>query len=164
MDVDAAARTARVSVGDARFTVERGTDGQGEATLVFGDGIVGVRPATGRRVVDTVTIAGRAHRVRRLPPPSRDHRPEVAPAGGAITAPMPGRIVRIHVSAGDDVAATQPLIVLEAMKMEHVIAAPSAGRVARLLVAVGDQVARGEPLAELAADGPEPTPTPERGA
>jgi len=164
VDVDAAARTARVSVGDAQFTVERGTDGHGGATLVFGDSVVGVRPATGRRVVDTVTVADRAHRVRRLPPPSRDHRPEVAPAGGAITAPMPGRIVRIHVTAGDDVAPTQPMIVLEAMKIENVIAAPSAGRVARLLVAVGDQVARGATLAELAADQPVPTPTPERGA
>ena len=96
--------------------------------------------------------------------PLASGRPEAASAGGAIVAPMPGRIVRIHVTQGDDVAATQPLIVLEAMKMEHVIAAPSAGRVARLLVAVGDQVTRGETLAELAADGPEPIPTPERGA
>ena len=120
------------------------------------------RPAAG--VVDTVTIAGGrtgcacCHRRRATTAP------RLRSAGGAITAPMPGRIVRINVAAGDDVAATQPLIVLEAMKMEHVIVAPSAGRVARLLVAVGDQVTRGEALAELAADGVEPTPTPERGA
>ena len=49
-------------------------------------------------------------------------------------------------------AANEPLLVLEAMKMEHVIAAAGAGRVAQLLVAVGDQVARGAPLVTLDAD------------
>ena len=47
---------------------------------------------------------------------------------------------------------SDPLLVLEAMKMEHVIAAAGAGRVSRLLVAVGDQVARGAPLVTLDAD------------
>jgi biotin carboxyl carrier protein len=62
---------------------------------------------------------------------------------------MPGRIVRIHVAEGDHVAANEPLLVLEAMKMEHVIAAPGAGRVGGLMVAVGDQVTRGAPLVAL---------------
>jgi 3-methylcrotonyl-CoA carboxylase alpha subunit len=51
------------------------------------------------------------------------------------------------------VAANDPLLVLEAMKMEHVIAASGAGRVSKLLVAVGDHVARGAPLVALERDG-----------
>ena len=77
---------------------------------------------------------------------------------------MPGRIVRVHVSEGDHVAANDPLLVLEAMKMEHVIAAAGAGRVSQLLVAVGDQVARGAPLVRRCdADRPARAPT-RRGA
>ena len=53
---------------------------------------------------------------------------------------MPGRIVRVHVAVGTHVVAADPLVVLEAMKMEHVIAATAPGRVVRLFVAVGDQV------------------------
>ena len=47
-----------------------------------------------------------------------------------------------------------PLVILEAMKMEHVIAASGAGRVARLHVAVGDQVVRGAPLVDLDDEAP----------
>jgi acetyl/propionyl-CoA carboxylase alpha subunit len=153
VDLAAATGTAAVTVSDARFAVALASDGGGEATLVIGDGEVGIRPAGGRRVVVTVTVAGRPHRVWPLPPPSREHRPDVAPLGGTIGAPMPGRIVRIHAAVGNLVDANDPLLVLEAMKMEHVIGAPSAGRISRVLVAVGDQVSRGEPLAELEADG-----------
>ena len=51
-------------------------------------------------------------------------------AGGRLTAPMPGRVVQLLVAAGDAVRAGQPLIVIEAMKMEHTIAAPRDGTVA----------------------------------
>ncbi|HEU0245125.1 MAG TPA: biotin carboxylase N-terminal domain-containing protein, partial [Candidatus Limnocylindrales bacterium] len=122
VDVDGAegvARVARIAVGDAAFVVRRTDDGTGDATLRLGDRVVGVRPSTGRRLVDTVRVDGRAHRVRPAPPPSREARVDVALAGGAIAAPMPGRIVRIHVGPGELVEATQPLLVLEAMKMEH---------------------------------------------
>ena len=67
---------------------------------------------------------------------------------------MPGRIVRIHVAEGDRVRPNAPLVILEAMKMEHVIAASGAGRVARLHVAVGDQVVRGAPLVDLDDEAP----------
>ena len=75
-------------------------------------------------------------------------------APDALSAPMPGRVVRIHVAEGDRVREHEPLVILEAMKMEHVIAAASPGRVARLHVAVGDQVQRGQPLVELDAATP----------
>ena len=112
-----------------------------------------VRPAIAGRLVDVVMIGDRAVRLRLAPPPEAD-RDEAARADhDALVAPMPGRIVRIHAGEGDHVAANDPLLVLEAMKMEHVIAASGAGRVTRLLVDVGDQVARGAALVELDAHG-----------
>jgi 3-methylcrotonyl-CoA carboxylase alpha subunit len=66
--------------------------------------------------------------------------------GGRLTAPMPGRIVAVHVSGGDKVKAGQGLMVLEAMKMEHVIAAPADGVVDAVRFAAGDQVNEGDEL------------------
>ena len=54
---------------------------------------------------------------------------------------MNGRVVAVEVAVGDTVTAGQPLLTLEAMKMEHVHAAPVAGKVVALNVAMGDQVA-----------------------
>ena len=70
-------------------------------------------------------------------------------AGGRLTAPMPGKVIAIHVAAGAAVEAGQPLLVMEAMKMEHTLTAPLAGRVAELLYAVGDLVAEGAELLRL---------------
>ena len=66
--------------------------------------------------------------------------------GGRLTAPMPGKIVAVLVAAGDTVEAGAPLVIMEAMKMEHTIAAPRDGVIDALLYAVGDQVADGAPL------------------
>ncbi len=66
--------------------------------------------------------------------------------GGRLTAPMPGKIVAVLVAAGDTVTAGAPLVIMEAMKMEHTIAAPRDGVIDALLYAVGDQVADGAPL------------------
>ena len=59
---------------------------------------------------------------------------------GAIVAPMPGLLKVVDVAQGDRVAKDQPLLVLEAMKMEHTLTAPRDGTVASVLAAVGDQV------------------------
>ncbi len=67
-------------------------------------------------------------------------------AGGALTAPMPGKVVAVLASAGQQVKKGDALVIMEAMKMEHTIAAPSDGRVADVLYQVGDQVADGAPL------------------
>ncbi|HWQ13388.1 MAG TPA: biotin carboxylase N-terminal domain-containing protein [Roseiflexaceae bacterium] len=74
-----------------------------------------------------------------------------ATAGGhaGLEAPMPGTVVKVLASEGQEVAAHQPLVVLEAMKMEHIVAAPHRGVVRRLHVAPGTLVARGAPLVEL---------------
>jgi len=67
-------------------------------------------------------------------------------ASGGLTAPMPGRVAAVHVKAGQGVFAGQPLIVVEAMKMEHTIHAPSDGKVAEIRFKTGDQVREGEVL------------------
>jgi 3-methylcrotonyl-CoA carboxylase alpha subunit len=65
---------------------------------------------------------------------------------GRLTAPMPGKVIAVLVEPGAVVEKGTPLIVMEAMKMEHTIGAPAAGKVAEVLYAVGDQVADGAQL------------------
>ena len=69
--------------------------------------------------------------------------------GGRLTAPMSGTIVAVMVRAGDVVQKGKPLVVLEAMKMEHAIVAPAAGRVKDVHFAVGDRVAEGADVVDL---------------
>jgi 3-methylcrotonyl-CoA carboxylase alpha subunit len=76
-----------------------------------------------------------------------------AAAGGdaKLAAPMPGRIVAVHVSAGESVRRGQKLVVLEAMKMEHTILAPADGTVERVRFKPGEQAAEGEELVVFVA-------------
>src|SRR6185369_7120991 len=62
---------------------------------------------------------------------------------GLVSAPMQGTIVSVEAREGDSVRAGQPLLVMEAMKMEHVIAAPVDGIVRRIGVAAGDTIFEG---------------------
>lgn len=81
--------------------------------------------------------------------------PDDAVAHGSLLAPMPGSVVRVGAAVGDNVTAGQPLIWLEAMKMEHTIAAPEDGVLAELNVAAGQQVEVGAVLARVETPGPE---------
>ena len=83
----------------------------------------------------------------RFPDPSE----QVAP--GSLLAPMPGSVVRIAVAQGDTVSAGQPILWLEAMKMQHQINAPADGIVAELLVHQGQQVEVGTVLAVVTTEG-----------
>jgi propionyl-CoA carboxylase alpha chain len=73
--------------------------------------------------------------------------PADAVSSGSLLAPMPGTVVGVAVTKGDHVAAGDPVLVLEAMKMQHTVSAPHAGTVTDLTVRPGDQVAAGEVLA-----------------
>jgi 3-methylcrotonyl-CoA carboxylase alpha subunit len=74
------------------------------------------------------------------------HAGDTEAAGGRLTAPMPGKVVAVIASNGQTVKKGEPLVIMEAMKMEHTISAPSDGLVEEVLYQVGDQVADGAPL------------------
>ena len=86
------------------------------------------------------------------PPPDIDvesHRPGAAHGESSVTAPMPGTVIRLEVSPGDSVRARQPLVVLEAMKMEIPVHSPFEGTVKAVHVGEGDRIAGGTLLVEL---------------
>jgi len=99
-----------------------------------------------------VDVDGRSVAIRVAPPPDVDRAARAASghlAGGPmeVISPMPGSVVAVHVANGAIVSAGDPIVTLEAMKMEHVVAAPIAGRVEGLAVRRADQVVRGQSLA-----------------
>jgi len=111
--------------------------------------------------VDLVQIGRRetappaARRPAARPAPTAVSTPPAMPrpsdeASGAVAAPLPGLVLRIEVAEGDTVQAGQPLLVMEAMKMENVVPAPHQGTVRRIYVAEGATVGEGEPLIEVA--------------
>ncbi|WP_304412211.1 biotin/lipoyl-containing protein, partial [Pandoraea sp. B-6] len=65
---------------------------------------------------------------------------------GRLTAPMPGKVIAVLAPAGTKVEKGAPLLVMEAMKMEHTISAPADGEIEEVLFAVGDQVPEGAQL------------------
>ncbi|MDA0339325.1 MAG: acetyl/propionyl/methylcrotonyl-CoA carboxylase subunit alpha [Proteobacteria bacterium] len=95
----------------------------------------------------TVLARGYAHRLERIDPSlSAD---DMDQAGGDIKAPLPGKITVVMVLQGDAVAKNQPLMTLEAMKMEHTMLATRDGTVTTLNIGPGDQVAEGTLLVSI---------------
>ncbi len=83
----------------------------------------------------------------RRKPPKLDTAKVPEATDGIVAAPMQGTIVKLHVKAGDSVAADDPICVLEAMKMENEVRSPVAGEVIELRVQAGDTVAPGAVIA-----------------
>ena len=73
-----------------------------------------------------------------------------------VSAPMPGKIVRVSAEPGAKVKRGQPLVVLEAMKMEHTLAAPADAKIESVDVAVGDQVREGAVLIRFGKPNKQP--------
>ena len=92
-----------------------------------------------------VHLNGRTYKWERIEPGSSGAEDE-----GGLVAPMPGKVLEVLVAQGDAVEAGTPLMVLEAMKMEHRIVAAADGTVAAVHYAAGDQVAQGAVLLDLA--------------
>jgi biotin carboxyl carrier protein len=162
-EVEIGGRARRVTidpVGDDRFRVTidgaaRVVDVQraGELGVSFIDVETGVSraalvspgPAAGEShvwldgQVAVATVDGRTARRRR-------HADRQADGAQEILAPMPGRVVRVLVGPGDAVEARQPVIVVEAMKMENELRAPKAGRVTQVTVTEGAPVEAGRLL------------------
>ncbi|MFE5654783.1 acetyl/propionyl/methylcrotonyl-CoA carboxylase subunit alpha [Streptomyces sp. NPDC056517] len=151
--------------------------GGSPAPLPFPLRVPGLEPVTaeappGTRVTDTtvtVTVDGITHTFHRAGNwlgrdgdswHVMDHDPVAAALSGAqhggadtLAAPMPGTVTVVKVAVGDEVEAGQSLLVVEAMKMEHVISAPHAGTVTELDVTPGSTVAMDQILAVVSATG-----------
>jgi len=99
-------------------------------------------------------VAGRSVAIRLAPPPDEARAARAAASHGGtgpaeLVAPMPGAVLTVHRTAGETVEAGEPIVTLEAMKMEHIVAAPRAGTVGDVAVRPGDQVTRGQRLASV---------------
>jgi biotin carboxyl carrier protein len=102
-------------------------------------------------------LAGRSVAFRLAAPPDVDAAARAAVAHGVIgatgpvdvVAPMPGAVLAVHAAVGDAVTPGDPIVTLEAMKMEHAVVATIAGHLGELLVAPADQVTRGQRLATI---------------
>ena len=99
-----------------------------------------------------VDVGGRSVAFRVAPPPDVDRAARAAGshhAGGPmeVVSPMPGSVIAVHLANGAIVETGDPIVTLEAMKMEHVVAAPIAGRLQGITVRRADQVSRGQVLA-----------------
>jgi len=70
-------------------------------------------------------------------------------AQGQLKAPMPGKIIAVHVKAGDEVTHGQALVVLEAMKMENELKAPVSGRISNVSATEGSSVEKNQLLIEI---------------
>jgi len=128
----------RIDLDDDRTTLEgRILDvGPDHVRLEIGGLALGCRVST---VGDTTWVNSPVGQTTLVEAPRFPDSAHTATAGGP-TAPVPGRVVTVEVSAGDAVAAGATLVVLEAMKVEHRITASAAGVVAEVLVAPGDNV------------------------
>ncbi len=105
-------------------------------------------------LVDVFTTEG--HAQGRLLPPDQALPVDQGSAGtDTVGAPMPGRVLQVMAQVGNVVLAGQPLLVLEAMKMEHTLCAPRAGQLSTCLCAAGDQVQEGHELMRLAPLAPQ---------
>ena len=146
--------------GRAQLAVADGSDdgsGRGSERVVeLSEGLQDVLPTvvegTGVDRVAHVDIEGRSVAFGLARPPDVDRAARAAGehhAGGPVSvlSPMPGNVLMVHVTAGQAVAAGDPIATLEAMKMEHLVTAPIGGRIVELNLQRADQVTRGQLLA-----------------
>jgi 3-methylcrotonyl-CoA carboxylase alpha subunit len=96
-----------------------------------------------------ISLNGASHTLAKPPPPNLYRTGPAGTDAASLMAPMPGTVVRVSVSEGEEVEEGQILLVLEAMKMEQSVRAPHAGRVASLPYGEGDLVPGGAVLAEI---------------
>jgi 3-methylcrotonyl-CoA carboxylase alpha subunit len=150
----APARSLTIRQGDDKTTARIHVAANGDVSVSFGDGRQGIRPPRGREAAarwpgHVTVFAGAASHTFAIDDPF-DHA-EAANAGSdALRAPMPGLVKLVRAVAGDQVVKGQPLLVLEAMKMEHVIAAPQDGTIEEI-AAEGAQVTDGTVLVRFAS-------------
>ncbi len=139
----------RVGAHDVRYRYDR-TGKIAEVLvddLAFGDARQPALNLIETEIVGDVVFVARG--LYRFQVPPRYAPPDDAGRAGSTVAPMPGSILRVDVSVGDVVVAGQPLLAMEAMKMEHQVVSPVAGTVAEVFVRAGQQVDSDQPLVRI---------------
>ncbi len=148
----AGSNSFRITLDGAAHAVDVVRVGDTGLSLLFGDGHRSVEAqvvaggAPGEKLVwldgvsESATIDGRRARRGGGPGAPRDN------GDRRILAPMPGRVVRVLVGPGDTVEAGQPVLVIEAMKMENELRSPRAGRIKDVAVEQGASVEAGRVL------------------
>ncbi len=133
-----------VNIDGAAFEVaaELTSDGRLRLTSDTGTTVAEVTAAGTQRFVRLGTLEFVLHR-------EASGRRGGAAAQGGMEAPMPGVITKVMVEVGAEVEKGQPLVALEAMKMEHMIRAPRAGKIKRIAASPGQMVQAGAVLVEL---------------
>jgi 3-methylcrotonyl-CoA carboxylase alpha subunit len=141
-----------LDIGERRIVVaaEHGSDG---VLAVVLDGVYRRMTVLGHGLEIAVYLDGESWRFAEVDPLAAHARED--PTAGRLTAPMPGRITQLIIGPGMDVRRGQPLMIIEAMKMEHTVTAPADGVVEAVRFAVGDQVEEGAELIAFAAAEPE---------
>ncbi len=138
--------TIRARIGENEISADLERLPDGSAILTLGDRRYRI---SGARRGDAllVTVGPRCFEFKPVAPRRAGARSGLAAA--ELTAPMPGKVLKILVAEGDTVKAGEPVIVLEAMKMETEISAEGAARVSKIRVEVGQMVDGGAVLVEL---------------
>ena len=136
-----------VTAGEARHTVHVAVDGERAWAAAAGESFE-IEPAV-RAAADAAGFAGRAAATSHGPASQTDAPGAARAAGADLSAPMPATVTAVLVVPGDEVSAGDPVVRLEAMKMELVVSAPRAGRIAAVHCRNGDLVQPGRPLVAL---------------
>jgi 3-methylcrotonyl-CoA carboxylase alpha subunit len=141
--------------GSIDASVRRGEDGR--LAIRLGDetftAAVVRRQANDGGIDYTVFADGGSQRLRLVDPLDVTQYEAVVADEGSVRSPLPGKIIDLRVKPGDTVSRGQPLLVLEAMKMEHTLAAPADGKVKSVRYGVGEQVPEGAELIEFESAG-----------
>jgi acetyl-CoA/propionyl-CoA carboxylase biotin carboxyl carrier protein len=143
---------AEVAVGDAEPVPARAERLGGELVLTMGGRTVRYAYAEQRGAPGLLWLArdGRAWAVREEPRLTA-RAAAMGVTDGIVASPMPGTVLAVNVTEGQEVTFGQPLLIVEAMKMEHTVTAPLDGTVTDLMVKPGQQVAMDETLAVVHA-------------
>lgn len=141
LELPGGTQEARVQrLADDRLAIRLGGD-------TFTAAVVRHRAADG--IDYTLFADGASRRLRLVDPLDVTQYEAVAVGEASVRSPLPGKIIDLRVKAGDTVSKGQPLLVLEAMKMEHTLTAPADGKIKSVRYAVGEQVAEGADLVEF---------------
>jgi len=142
---------ARLSFGGATREAQVSEPEPGMFTVIINDRVYrcALEESPGGAV--EVVVNGK-----RIPVAARDKKHMRGQAGAAaasgqvkLSAPMPGKVVRVLLNAGDEVAARQGVLVVEAMKMQNEVQSPKAGKIAEIKVSEGQTVNAGDVLAVI---------------